>query len=74
MNLPRIPIGQLPFSWAHWLDTTLQHHLRTHKGVTGTRHMTTAERDAIDAQGGDMIYNIDSNQAEVYENGAWRQM
>lgn len=74
MNLPRIPISGLPFAWAQWLDTTLQRHLRTHLGVTGCPQVTTAQRDAIAAQGGDRVYNIDDDEAQVYEAGAWRKM
>lgn len=32
---------------------------------------TTAERDALFAQNGDMIYNTTTNKFQGYENGAW---
>ena len=33
--------------------------------------MTTAQRDAIIATPGDMIYNTDDNTIQAYVNGAW---
>jgi hypothetical protein len=33
---------------------------------------TDAERDALTAENGDMIYNTDNNRIEAYINGAWR--
>jgi hypothetical protein len=32
---------------------------------------TTAQRDQITAQNGDIIYNTTSNKFQGYENGAW---
>ena len=33
---------------------------------------TDAERDALTAENGDMIYNTDNNRPEMYVNGAWK--
>ena len=33
---------------------------------------TNAERDALTAVNGDMIYNTDNNRPEMYVNGAWK--
>ena len=33
---------------------------------------TDAERDALSAENGDMIYNTDNNRPEMYVNGAWK--
>lgn len=33
---------------------------------------TNAERDALTAVAGDMIYNTDNNRPEMYVNGAWK--
>ena len=33
---------------------------------------TNAERDALTAAAGDMIYNTDNNRPEMYVNGAWK--
>ena len=32
---------------------------------------TNAQRDALTAQNGDMIYNSDDNRYQVYQNGSW---
>jgi len=35
-------------------------------------NLTDAQRDALAAINGDMIYNTTSNRPEMYINGAWR--
>jgi hypothetical protein len=37
-------------------------------------NLTTAQRNALTASNGDMIYNSTINQFEVYENGTWRSL
>jgi phage baseplate assembly protein gpV len=34
-------------------------------------NFTDAQRDALTAQNGDMIYNTDDNRYQVYQNGSW---
>lgn len=74
MNLPFIPRVGIPRMWIDFLQNALIYRLRVHVGVTGCPQVTETERDAIDAQGGDMVYNTTASEAQVYENGAWRQM
>lgn len=33
--------------------------------------LTTTERDALDAENGDLIYNTTTNRFEGYENSTW---
>lgn len=35
-------------------------------------NFTNAQRDALGASNGDMIYNTDNNRPEMYVNGAWK--
>ena len=37
-------------------------------------NMTTAERNALTAANGEIVYNTSDNQFEVYQNGAWVTM
>ena len=37
-------------------------------------NVTETQRNAIEAQNGDIIYNSDQNQAQVYANGAWNNL
>jgi len=34
-------------------------------------NLTNAQRDALTAENGDMIYNTDDNRFQAYQNGAW---
>jgi len=34
-------------------------------------NLTDAQRDALSAENGDMIYNTDDNRYQVYQNGSW---
>jgi len=36
--------------------------------------MTTSQRNALSASNGEMIYNSDNNQMEIYEHSAWHPM
>ena len=36
--------------------------------------MSNAERDAIIAQAGDMIYNVEDMSFQVYTNGSWYKL
>lgn len=40
-------------------------------GTFKLANLTDAERDAITAENGDMIYNTDDNTIQAYVNGAW---
>jgi hypothetical protein len=41
------------------------------RGPINQANFTSAERDALSAVSGDMIYNTDQNRFEVYANGGW---
>lgn len=66
-------------------DVTVENDLTVSNNVTaGTVYLTsgplrlanmsTAARDTIIAQNGDMIYNTDTNAIQAYQNGAWVQL
>jgi len=37
-------------------------------------NFTNAQRDALTAENGDMIYNTDDNRFQVYQNGTWLRL
>ena len=39
-----------------------------------TLQLTTAERDALTAENGDIIYNTTDNKFQGYENGSWANL
>jgi len=73
MNLPMIPREGLPVVWMRFLHDSIIQILRVNRGVVGLPQVTTAQRDTIDAKGGDMVYNTTDSEAQVYENGSWRK-
>jgi len=71
MNLPFIPRTELPPRWIRFLHDSLVQHLRINLGVVGLREHTTTERDGINAQNGDSLYNSTSGNPEDYYRAQW---
>jgi hypothetical protein len=44
------------------------------RGPLRMARFTTAERDALVAQNGDVIYNTTDNKFQGYENGSWTNL
>ena len=53
------------------LDLTAGNAVRVTSSVLRLASFTTAERDTLAAQNGDLIYNTTLNKFQGYENGAW---
>lgn len=59
--------------WANWFERSYQYMgaLTNQDGVIQAIQLTTAERDALTAVNGMIIYNTTTNAFNFYENGAW---
>ncbi len=77
MNLDPVPsnvelVKENPMAdniWKRWF-TLLREWISSPQGFKAPE-LTTAERDALDAEGGMIIYNITTNVFNFYENGSW---
>jgi hypothetical protein len=56
------------------LDLTAGNAVRITSSVLRLASFTSAERDALAAQNGDVIYNTSLNKFQGYENGAWANL
>jgi hypothetical protein len=65
--------GWAPPQWFRFFHD-LMVGLKVHRGAPGLPHMTTTERNSLPAIDGLQIYNTTDSQAQVRENGAWRQI
>lgn len=71
MNLdpPPFVVDNFTFQWKTWLNN-LHQWLRSPSG-SKVPSMTTAERDAMTAENGMIIYNTTTAVFNFYEAGAW---
>ena len=71
MNLdpPPSTIKEFTFHWKTWLNNLFEWLRSVYSTIPPS--MTTAERDALDAENGMIIYNTTTNAFNFYENGAW---
>jgi hypothetical protein len=63
---------QSPMSreWRQFFESVVKRIDAIEQSLTAPS-MTTAERDALTATNGMVIYNTTTNRAEAYENGSW---
>ena len=63
--------GPYVISAASYIQLDAQDGTRVTGGPFRLPNLTSAERDVLIAQNGDMIYNVVDNRIQAYQNGAW---
>jgi hypothetical protein len=66
---------QSPMSreWRQFIESVVKRIDAIEQSLTAPS-MTTAERDALTATNGMVIYNTTTNRTEAYENGSWADL
>jgi hypothetical protein len=66
---------QSPMSreWRQFIESVVKRIDSIEQSLTAPS-MTTAERDALTATNGMVIYNTTTNRVESYENGSWADL
>lgn len=71
LNVGNTNTGVPTVAGANELNLTAAKRVQVTSGLFRVNNLTTAQRDAIAAMTGDMVYNTTLNTMQIYQGGAW---